>query len=78
MTRLVVEATGVDQATVWLRLGEQLEPQARWPQTGLPPKPITLDGRSPEEAVVGMQAGSRWFPVAGEEELLPFECRVYL
>jgi class 3 adenylate cyclase len=70
MTRLVVEATGVDQATVWLRLGEQLQPQARWPQAGLPPKPITLDGRSPEEAVVGMQAGSRWFPVAGEEELL--------
>ena len=48
MTRLVVEATGVDQATVWLRLGEQLQPQARWPQTGLPPKPMTLDGRSPD------------------------------
>jgi class 3 adenylate cyclase len=70
MTRLVVEATGADQATVWLRLGEQLQPQARWPQTGLPPKPITLDGRRLSEALVGIQAGSRPFPVAHGEELL--------
>jgi class 3 adenylate cyclase len=70
MTRLVVEATGADQATVWLRLGEQLQPQARWPQTGLPPKPITLDGRRLSEALVGIQTGSRSFPVAHGEELL--------
>jgi Adenylate and Guanylate cyclase catalytic domain len=70
MTRLVVEATGADQARVWLRLGEHLQPQARWPQTGLPPEPIPLDGRSLEEAMVKMQAGSRSFPVADEDELL--------
>ena len=38
MARLVVEATGADQATVWLRLGELLQPQAGWPPTGLPPR----------------------------------------
>jgi class 3 adenylate cyclase len=70
MARLVVEATGADQATVWLRLGEQLQPQARWPATGLPPQPITVDGRRLEEALVDIQAGSRSFPVAHGEELL--------
>ena len=39
MARLVVEATGAAQATVWLRLGDQLQPQARWPPTGPPPSP---------------------------------------
>lgn len=70
MARLVVEATGAAQATVWLRLGDQLQPQARWPPTGPPPQPIPLDGHGPEDALVEMQAGSRSFPVAHEEELL--------
>ena len=39
MTRLVVEATGAAQATVWLRLGDALQPQARWPQAGPLPEP---------------------------------------
>jgi hypothetical protein len=39
MARLVVEATGAEQVTVWLRLGDLLQPQARWPPTGQPPDP---------------------------------------
>ena len=31
MARLVVEATGAERVIVWLRLGELLQPQARWP-----------------------------------------------
>jgi hypothetical protein len=39
MARLVVEATGAVQATVWLRLGDVLQPQARWPSMGRCPSP---------------------------------------
>ena len=64
MARLVVEATGAEQVTVWLRLGDLLQPQARWPPTGQPPDPIALDGYSLEKALVEMQPGSQSFPVA--------------
>jgi class 3 adenylate cyclase len=69
MARLVVDATGAAKATVWLRLGDLLQPQARWPAIGPSPQPITLDGRSLEEALVG-QADGQTFPVAHDEELL--------
>jgi hypothetical protein len=42
MARLVVEATGAVQATVWLRLGDLLQAHARWPQAEPLPEPITL------------------------------------
>jgi class 3 adenylate cyclase len=70
MVRLVVEATGAAEAVVWLRLGELLEPQARWPASGRPLEPIPLDGRSLEQSLVAMPAGSQSFPVGHEEELL--------
>ena len=70
MARLVVEATGAELAIAWLRLGDLLQPQARWPLTGPPPKPIALDGRGLEEALVEMPTGSQLFPVRDEEELL--------
>src|SRR5215216_3418239 len=70
MARLVVEATGADQVTVWLRLGDLLQPQARWPLTGQAPNPIALDGYSLDEALAEMQPGSQSFPVAHEEEQL--------
>jgi hypothetical protein len=57
MARLVVEATGAEQATVWLRLGDLLQPQARWPPTGQPPDAIALDAHS-LEALVESQPGS--------------------
>jgi len=70
MARLVVEATGAEQVTVWLRLGDLLQPQARWPLTGQGPNPIALDGYSLDEALAEMQPGSQSFPVAHEEEQL--------
>jgi class 3 adenylate cyclase len=70
MARLVVEATGAVQATVWLRLGDVLQPQARWPQRGPLPEPIALEGRGVEDALAVTQATSLAFPVEHEEELL--------
>jgi class 3 adenylate cyclase len=70
MARLVVEATGAVQATVWLRLGEVLQPQASWPQAGPLPEPVTLDGRGVEEALAVPEARCRAFPVTYEDELL--------
>jgi class 3 adenylate cyclase len=70
MTRLVVEATGAEMVIVWLRLGELLQPQARWPTAGALPGPIALDSRNLEEAILETQPGSRSFSVEHENELL--------
>jgi class 3 adenylate cyclase len=70
MARLVVEATGAVQATVWLRLGDVLQPQARWPQHGPLPEPIPLQGHGVEEALAVTEPSRRSFPVGHEEELL--------
>jgi class 3 adenylate cyclase len=70
LARLVVEATGAVRATVWLRLGEVLQPQAAWPQAGPAPQPVALAGRGVEEALVATQAKSRAFPVGHDDELL--------
>jgi class 3 adenylate cyclase len=70
VARLVVEATGAVQATVWLRLGGTLQPQARWPQAPPLPEGVALDGRGVAEALAGLEAGGRAFPVSYEDELL--------
>jgi class 3 adenylate cyclase len=70
MARLVVEATGAVQATVWLRFGDVLQPQASWPQGAQLPKPVEFQGRDVTDALATAQAGSLPFPVAHEEELL--------
>jgi class 3 adenylate cyclase/MFS family permease len=70
MARLVVEATGARQATVWLRLGDALQPQARWPKDGPVPAPVPLQGRGVHEALAETQAPSRSFLVGPEDELL--------
>jgi class 3 adenylate cyclase len=70
MARLVVEATGVVRATVWLRLGEVLQAQASWPQAGTVPEPIALDGRGVEEVLAVTQPRSRTFPVGYDDDLL--------
>jgi class 3 adenylate cyclase len=70
MARLVVEATGAVQATVWLRFGDFLQPQAFWPARGQQPGPVALEGRGVEEALAAAQRGSLPFPVGHEEELL--------
>ena len=51
MARLVVEATGAEQATVWLRLGDQLQPQPPGPDRSRA-GPVALDGRAVEAALV--------------------------
>jgi class 3 adenylate cyclase len=70
MARLVVEATGARQATVWLSLGEVLQPQARWPRDAPLPEPVPLHGRGVDEALAATQATSVSFPVGHGEELL--------
>jgi class 3 adenylate cyclase len=70
MARLVVEATGAVKATVWLRLGDLLQPQVCWPQATPLPEAIALEGRSVQEALASIEATSRSFPVGHEEELL--------
>jgi class 3 adenylate cyclase len=70
MARLVVEATGTRQATVWLHLGEVLQAQASWPEAGPLPEPVPLEGRGVEEALAMTQPRSRTFSVGYEEDLL--------
>jgi class 3 adenylate cyclase len=70
MARLVVEATGARQATVWLRFGDVLQPQAGWPARGQPPEPVALEGRGVQQALAAAQPTSRPFPVGHEDELL--------
>ena len=45
MATTLGEGTGADQATVWLRFGDELRPEAAWPSTGEPP------ARAPDDAV---------------------------
>ena len=70
MVRLVVEATGAVEAIVWLRLGDQLQPHATWPETQPLPDPIALDGQAVEAALAVPDSRSRSFPVEHEGELL--------
>jgi hypothetical protein len=70
MARLVVEATGAVQVTVWLRLGEQLQAHACWPDTRTLPDPIALEGRGVEAALAVPDSRSRSYPVGHEDELL--------
>jgi class 3 adenylate cyclase len=70
MARLVVEATGARQATVWLRFGDALRPQAGWPPGGQLPEPVALEGRGVQEALAAAQPTSLPFPVGHEEDLL--------
>jgi class 3 adenylate cyclase len=70
LARLVVEATGAVQATVWLRFGDVLQRQDSWPVGEQLAEPIPLQGRSLDEALALAQPSSLPFPVGHEEELL--------
>jgi class 3 adenylate cyclase len=70
MPRLVVEATGAAQATVWLRLGETLQPEGSWPPTEAPPEPLQLIEDNVEEALHAADPKSRPFLVKHQDELL--------
>jgi class 3 adenylate cyclase len=66
MARLVAEATGAVRVTVWIRLGDVLQPEGGWPADDLP-APVPLEGRTVAEA---LGSGDRSFPVQHEDELL--------
>jgi class 3 adenylate cyclase len=70
MARLVVEATGAVEATVWLRFGDLLHPQATWPPGGQLPEPVPLQGRGVNETMALAQPNSLPFPVEQDDELL--------
>ena len=70
LARLVVEATGAVQATVWLRFSDVLQPQDSWPVSGQLPESVHLHGRSLDEALTQAQPSSLPFPVGHEDELL--------
>jgi class 3 adenylate cyclase len=70
LPRLVVEATGAAQASVWLRFGDYLRPQATWPHNGQVPEPVAISGRGVTEALATVQSSSLTFPVGHGEELL--------
>jgi signal transduction histidine kinase len=66
MARALGEGTGAARADVWVRVGEELRPEATWPQDAesLPPRPVS----SAEEGVV---TGTSMFePVRHRGELL--------
>jgi class 3 adenylate cyclase len=70
MARLVVEATSAVQASVWLRFGDVLRPQASWPAAAQPFEPVALGNRGVQEALAAARPGGLPFPVQQEEEVL--------
>jgi signal transduction histidine kinase len=42
MARLVGEATGARRADIWLRVGSELRPEARWPEDAESPRPRAI------------------------------------
>jgi signal transduction histidine kinase len=66
MARILAEGTGASRATVWLRVGRDLYPEASWPSEGTAPGPVAApDGEAPE--VPGVD---RILPVRHHGELL--------
>jgi class 3 adenylate cyclase len=70
IAQLIVQATGVVQATVWLRFGDVLQPQASWPEEEARAEPVELEAGALEDAVAAADSRSRLFPVEHEGELL--------
>jgi len=49
MARILAEGTGAKEASVWLKVGAELRPEATWPEHGAPPGALPLtDGSLPE------------------------------
>src|SRR6266536_169767 len=44
MARILAEGTGARTAVVWLRVGDQLKPEAAWPPDELPESELTMSG----------------------------------
>jgi len=66
MARIVGEGTGAARASVWLRVGHELRPEAGWPPEELASTPIPLsDGEVPE-----LPGVDRAYPVRDQGQLL--------
>jgi signal transduction histidine kinase len=48
MARILAEGTGASDALVWLKVGQELRPEARWPEAELPASLPMPDGRLPD------------------------------
>jgi signal transduction histidine kinase len=48
MARILAEGTGASDALVWLKVGQELRPEARWPEAKLPASLPMPDGSLPE------------------------------
>jgi signal transduction histidine kinase len=48
MARILAEGTGASEALVWLKVGGELRPAARWPDGSLPGSLAVRDGELPE------------------------------
>ena len=70
LARLVVEATGAVQTSVWLRLGDVLQPQASWPPGGQLPEPVALQNRGANEALAVAEPSNLPFPVEHDNEVM--------
>jgi signal transduction histidine kinase len=66
MARLIGEGTGSVRATVWLRVGDQLRPEAAWPTAEAPGRARPLAG----ERLPSFPPGEHAFPVRDRGEVL--------
>ena len=46
MAQVLAQATGAEVAVVWLRIGDALRPEARWPADAAAPEAVTTDGEA--------------------------------
>jgi signal transduction histidine kinase len=65
MARMLAEGTGASEALVWLKVGSELRPAARWPEGTLPASLALADGEVPE-----LPDASLALPVTHRDELL--------
>jgi signal transduction histidine kinase len=66
MARVLKEGTAAEDATVWLRAGEQLRPTASYPENGRQPEPLPLSG----QAVPALDSGDHMVGVLHQGEML--------
>ena len=65
MAQLLGEATGAREARVWLRVGEQVRPEAAWPADAPPGEQVALTGGALPDF-----DGARAFPITHQGEIL--------
>jgi signal transduction histidine kinase len=66
MARILAEGTGAANAAVWLRVGDELRPEATWPADAEGLRPARLDGDGP----FALAGATATYPVNHRGELL--------